>query len=245
MASPDIVFTVPWDRYAELVILGIGAIGTVTVALLAIFGADIRAWLCKPRIGFEVGQEVPCVQSRRKQTQDNASQGDAYTEIRLKVTNSGRTTAKGCKVLVEAVYEPRAGSDQLYPYRTFSPKPLLWHDETTAYDVIPHVSAFVAVANIRFVEQRGTAGAIASPRPRCSLIVLVPDEKEGELHLEIRGGHMVLPFVLCGDNVAPKGRCEYLEIQWKGEKPTDIEPKNLSIRLLEESEFRRRAGDRT
>ncbi len=107
--QPTILSHDTYDKW-NLVFAGATAIGSIAVAILAVFGQRIRGWLVRPRIFVRVGEESPCIEMLEEEDTSSAGAKRTLHHIRLEVTNSGWEIARNCMVLCNSVYRQRPGS---------------------------------------------------------------------------------------------------------------------------------------
>jgi len=71
---------------------GMTAIGTLLVALLAIFGQRIRSWIIRPSISLSVGDKPPYAE-RKEQADESTSAAIVSYQLRLEISKKGQVYA--------------------------------------------------------------------------------------------------------------------------------------------------------
>ncbi|HKB56164.1 MAG TPA: hypothetical protein VKC51_01120 [Lacunisphaera sp.] len=109
------------------------AVGTISLAILAVFQDKIRAFLLKPKLTVSISTNSP--DSVKTPMQAGQVVGDAYW-FRLRIGNEGNTSANNIEVLAQRLF--RRNADNTFTEDVnFQPMNLLWaHFKTPFLEAI-------------------------------------------------------------------------------------------------------------
>lgn len=214
------------------------ALATLLVALLAVYGENLRRWLFRPRVGVLVDDGVPFVEIYERDTEKSATTVEAA--LRIKVVNRGHFTAKSCQCVVEKIYSRRASTDIMYPRSEFMPKSFTWHNEETTCNLFPNVPAYITVMRIAERELPASQTHNSSSSPVYSLFLLVRAESRADF-VELGIGRHIFPVTIYGDNLSKPVK-HYIEVVWSGGTPKDASPANIIIKVYDQGHGEKLVG---
>lgn len=216
----------------NVIIQAVTAAAAIVVALLAVYGDAIRRWLFRPHLDIRTGNQAPFLELMTL----NEESGSTSTsqEIRIQVLNSGKSIARNCKVVVDSLYEQRAGAGDMFLAKEFIPRPCLWDNEQKTQDLLPKIPTYVFVARISEKGEMATEDSSTSSSRTCALYIMI-EERKG-VFLEVAEGKHIFPLALYADNISKPVK-RYLEIFWDGKTPSDTCKAHFNIQLHTESEF--------
>jgi len=220
----------------KLIFSGMGAVGTLSVAVLAIFGQRIRNWIVRPRLALAVGETSPFIEKYEEEDASVAGAKRLVYQIRIEVRNTGREVARNCIVLCNNVNKERAGGAGYFPLRKFVPKQFVWTSKELRVDVAPQIPSYVNVAEISEATASVAGGGGVGPgTPSECLQILIEAEGVKGRFFRVENGKFLIPVVFYADNL-PRALKSYLEICWRGAKVEDFSPANFQIRLLDRTQ---------
>lgn len=119
----------------EMVVDWIVAVGTIAVAVIAVFQDWIRSWLTRPKLQLSVDTKPPdCLKTplvRRDKDNQPVATSSAY-QLRLKVTNKGNAAAEIVEVFATDL--SRKEADGVFrPVDSFLPMNLRWSHYQTVW----------------------------------------------------------------------------------------------------------------
>lgn len=228
-------------QFYGVVFDGLNALGSLVIACLALFGDRIRGWLVRPRIRIECGTGGPFVE----QTTETNSSDEAIEKlvVRLRLTNTGRSSAKYCRVLVHDIYKKR-GDGSVYIKSDLLPTDIIWPTERPQ-DILRDVPYYLNLAEVREDERVGTVDAQGNGKSgrACLYICVESAGVKGAFH-RIGKGTVIVPIRVYAENLK-KSKLEYIEVYWSGSDIGSKSQSNFGCRIINEQEFKRLIGEGT
>lgn len=236
-------------RYEVLTLwfLGSAAAANLILALLALFGTQLKQWWFRPKLEIAVGRDPPFTEERRIEVSSGVF--CRQVDIRIRISNKGTTSASRCQAYAEALYQ-KAPNGEFCESHTFVPKHFRWPEDQSNQAILVSVSAYLTVACIIEVQrpttQRSSTGDTstvpAPPQAKYSLHVALerPDQR-GSL-IEIRGGCVAIPITIFAENMR-KSVTRVVEVTWQGTSPHDVDASHLSLRLHTQKQFGNMIGE--
>lgn len=191
-------------------IIAIASLGSALIALALAFG--LKEWLFRPRVRMVLrGRSEPDAISDRVLTQ-RIDTGETAAFIRLRLANSGRSTARNVGVRILQVHRwddadtrwtrtrPELDGRLLQPSNQLPSEP-------DTVDVFPYSDRIVDLASVGFERERALHVEIGHPWPPNAANVLAP-------------GRWKLSLLVCGDNI--KAQHRHVVVGFDGH-PTDPE----------------------
>lgn len=219
-----------WD----LIFTGIQAIGTVVVALLAIFGDKLIRQLFKPKLSIEINSLTPFVETI-KEKEVFTSDENVYSRISIKVSNTGDSTAQNCQGIIETVFCKRKANESFYCYKSFIPTRLTWNDESKATFVTPNVPSYIEIARIQQIEELTTNnemfGTVKSKNNTFDLYLSIEEPNEKGKYLKLGKGTFVIPIVIYTDNLRRTQKI-FVEIYWNGKDTSTLTESDFYVKKL-------------
>jgi len=124
----------------ELLAAWLVAIGTLLLAVIAIFQDVVRAWILRPKLAVSASTQPPCSHANVTAIKNKTSLEPDHVSgvyMRVKVENRGNSTARGVEVFAERL----AKEQQDGSYRNvtaFDPMNLVWsHIGSPIMEAIP------------------------------------------------------------------------------------------------------------
>lgn len=197
------------------------AIGTVIVALLAVFGDRVRARLARPKLKVETSVAEPHVEIIREAVAQQSAQPVSVDtlHIRLCIKNTGRSIARSSRLVVDRIYRTRDRDPGLHVEHLL-PRVIPWPDDDRPIDLVPNFPYFVDVARVKQDESEGDAPDTASAANGFALHLfflknlLASSQPQGEL-LKIGAGRVVFPLTIFSEN-ARRPFVYFISIYWCG-----------------------------
>jgi len=235
---------VPHDAFDKwnLVFAGMAAVGTLAVAVLAIFGQRVRSWVIRPRIKLAVGEASPFVEKFDEEDAFATNKKRTVFHIRIEVTNSGREIARNCMILCNSVHRQRAGGAGFYELKKFVPKQFFWTTREQRLDVAPNIPSYVNIAEISEPSPtvKGTDTGTTVERNDCLQILIEAEGVKGR-YFRVENGKVILPAILYADNL-PRPTKYFVEICWNGICVNDFSPDKFQVRLLDDAQGNNQLG---
>ena len=218
---------------------GLVAIGTILLALLAIYGERVKKWLFRPNLKIQVDNKEPFVDTieNKNAVSKDVSIIENTTSIRVKIENTGKTTALKCQALVEKVWCKHQTNENFFPKVTITPSQLDWHNASKVLDITPHIPAYIELARIELTEVR-TMEEGDSRRPNKQsadlYLSIVAKGKKG-LYVKLGKGTFIIPLILYSDNLN-KTIQTYIEIFWNGTDAKKLTASDFYIKMKDEKD---------
>jgi hypothetical protein len=209
--------------------------GTLLLAILAIFGENVNRWFFKPRIFIELNNEPPFVDNLIK---SNSSKGSYMVErstvIKIKVNNRGNTTALNCQGLVEEIWSKHSANENYYLKRSIVPSQLEWHNNQGVINITPRIPTYLEIARIQVLDPRSKAESTIKQRltGTAELFLSINEPGEKGIYIKLANGTFLIPIILYGDNLSEALKY-YIELYWIGNDPKKLEASNFYIRIVE------------
>lgn len=231
-------------RYEVLTLwfLGTAATANLVLALLALFGTQLKQWWFRPKLEIAVGRAPPFTEQRKIEVSSGVF--SQQLDIRIRISNTGTTSARQCQAYAEALYQ-REANGAFYESHTFVPKHFRWPEEQPKQAILLSVPAYLTVARIIEVQQPTTADTPTAPAPPQATyslhVALERPDQRGSL-IEIAGGCVAIPITLFAENMrTPVTRV--VEVTWKGTSPEDVHPSHFSFEVHTQKQFRTMKGE--
>ncbi len=231
-----------YERWT-LVFNGMTAIGTISVAILAVFLLPLKTWFQRPKLSLVVGDHARLAE---RVDEANASSPEARKrsyQLRLQVVNSGRNPARNCVAVCDEVYSEKAGGQGFFKEREFVQRKFYWTTGEQKVDVVRSLASFIRLGEISVPEQPVSGpGPKDQPAPSFSLQVNI--EADGVMNRFLRVGKekVLIPVTISADNLV-RSEKYFIEICWKGHGLEDFNQANFQIQTLTEDEGRKQIGD--
>lgn len=230
--------TFTWSDFFQL----LSAVGTIALAILAIYGHKIRSWLLRPVLNVSLKNEHPYIELIKRVNANESSTLGCFQEMRVKIVNSGNETARNCKVIVDSIYLQRKSTNEFYKDKEFVPTELFWTNEKRTQDVLPKIPTYIIVAKI---DEKTTVGSqtssISNGDPSYSLYVWAEAYATKGIFHSIDKGNIVFPIVIYADNISIPLKY-FVEVFWDGNNPGNIDKSNFDIKLLTVGEAKKLLG---
>lgn len=222
----------------QLVVRIVQAIGTISVALLAIFGARIINLIFKPNLMFEISGKKPFIETIQER-QDMFGSQNRHIRISSKVSNKGNTTAKNSQAIVEKVFSKRKANDTFYLDQEFIPTRFEWNNEEESSIVTPQIPSFVRIARIEeetVLTSNESSESDNNAKNEFELYLEIQDPNESGSYLKLGKGTFIIPIVLYCDNLRNTTKV-FIEIYWNGSQINNLSESVFYIKELNYSQI--------
>lgn len=223
------------------------AIGTVLVAVLALFGERIRNWLGRPVIKITLENKSPYLSAAESIAATNASDSASISQrlVRIRLVNHGRQIARALSLQVDCVYRQRESTDDFYKEellpRPIPLKEVPLEDAKNRLDLLPGYPLFIEIAEIRPAVVLGQNSQANSPPPAIpEIFIRIPHGTRGEFYPAGRR-KIIFPIIVYSESLR-KAERYYVELFWCGADVADLSDINFSVCLLSEAEVKARVG---
>jgi hypothetical protein len=215
-----------------IIIDSLVAIGTLLLAVLAIFGDKIRRIFYKPKIEIEIKGEPPFIETNSNES-SSVSLPSTETYIRIKVNNNGTLIATKCQAIIEAIWCKRQGNETYYKQRALSPSLFTWNNNSTELSINPNIPAYLEICRL-LVDQIKTSETEPkqdNKENKCSLFLSIPEPDKRGSFIRLGFGTFILPVIIYADNLK-KYEKYYFEIFWNGSKVDDLSKSGFYVKRL-------------
>lgn len=231
--------------FGQLLATWLQVVSSIVVAILAVWGEQIRRWFVKVRFCYEIHPRDEYMEMFGDDT-DNSS-----CSLCLKISNAGKCIAKDCSVQCSAVYHKIDQSlDRFVLFnRPFVAKDLLWKSgrplENIRFNQPAYCRLFLLMPESKSmtgVSSEGDGALVdgGECEPRCLSLYLrinMRDDTEGESYYQLKnefGNTFLVPLDVSCENMGKRERV-WVEIHWKeGDKKWSMG--NLSVEKVEVQE---------
>lgn len=222
----------------ELSIGAVTALGTLLLALVAIYGERIKRWLFRPKLSAKIRNASPFIDKYEHSfsSSNSTEQKSTTLIIKVQVENAGSTGAQLCRGLVQNVFCNREKSETFYEMRALVPTPLMWNDDSREYTISPLVPAFIEIARIEEIKSISkNTDSEAVEASEYLLYLSIEEPGSSGLYIKLGKGTFIIPIIFTSDSIRLPF-IEYLEIFWNGKDPSTADNSNFFVKLLSSSE---------
>jgi len=223
----------------NIVINAAVAVGTIALAVLAVFGESVRRRFLRPKLSVTADTGTPFVEEFREKQSSTDSDEVTRIDVRVRIENTGRGTARSCQVVVSKVLKLRGQSDDFYIFREMTPKTLQDLQGATTFDVIRGVPTYIDIAHIEVVQDTADAeGEVPSESALPRLLLHVEEAGQMGKYLDVEQGKVVVPLQILSENLnTPDSR--YVMIYWSGKSLASRESSDFECRIANEDEIKK------
>lgn len=168
-----------------------------------------------------------------------------YQEIRVKINNLGKTSAKSCKVLTDAIYKQRAGSEDMYKLKSIIPTEFYWSTGDKKLDLLPDIPYYISIARIAESSEQinfdQSKGETINSKPNYELFITIEERAQKGRYTPVGKGKLIFPIIIYAENLSNPIK-KYIEIYWNGDTPDDIRASHFNICMANETELKRKVG---
>lgn len=222
----------------NLIVSGSAAIGTILLAIIAIFGGWIKRLIIKPKINVRIDNCKPFVELV-KETDPNESSEISYKKIHLKIANNGRQTALNSQILIEKIFKKREENQTYFLYKSFIPSNFLWEDDNKSKPITTSISHFIEIARIqKYVEysKDEETGKQSKSKDYYRLWLSIQNTHLKGVFQMLGKGTFLLPIIVYFDGVS-KPITSFVEIFWNNDNLDQMNDSNFYVKLLGENEL--------
>lgn len=222
----------------NLIVSGSAAIGTILLAVIAIFGSWIKRFFIKPKISVKIDSCKPYVELV-KETDPNESSEISYKKIHLKITNNGRQTALNSQIFIEKIFKKREDNQTYFLSKSFIPSNFLWEDDNKSKPITTSISHFIEIARIQKNVEYSSDEETGKPSKSKDYFRLCLSIQNAHLKgvFQILGkGTFLLPIIVYFDGI-PKPITSFVEIFWNNDNLEKMSESNFYVKLLGEKEL--------
>jgi hypothetical protein len=227
-------------QFWDIVIQSVVALGTIAVAILAIFGNTIRKYFYRPKLQIETSTDSPFVSTVYEQN-ENTSEQNTYTRICLKISNEGKSALDSCQGLIEVIYEKRKANDSFCLFKKMMPTQFEWDASGSKKIIVPKIPGYLEVAKIQkdYTLSSNPNSAkntkITEPNSELFISINAPNQNKG-IQLKLGQGTFILPVIIYADNLSRPAKY-FVEIYWMGKDHKKYEASDFYVKLLSEKEL--------
>jgi len=235
----------PW----EFGWVSVSAISTAVVALLAVFGEQLRRRLFAPKVTITPGNKPPFV--RTDPTRSHRTSGTEEvppTQVSIKVENKRLTPARECSVIVSEIFAQRDGGDYYHLLHECIPTSLGWdvadhpmsprnRPMATSTTILKGIPAFLGVAQIALPTRHHVKGTEGKKGEVDSYDLHIRIPQDGKF-VHVKCGRAIVPITITCQNLQ-KAKTVYLKINWGGATKSDVEDSSLEVKVIGNAEFKR------
>jgi hypothetical protein len=223
-----------------LIFYGIQAIGTIIVALLAIYGDRLIRQLFKPKLKVEIDSKAPFVETIKEQMIISSSMSH-HVRISAKIINHGDSTAQNCQGIIEKIFCKRKANESYYCFKNFIPSRFMWNDEKEASFVTPEIPSYLEIAKIQQTEELisnndAKTNTSNNSKKDYQLFLTIEEPNEKGKYLRLGKGTFLLPVVIYTDNLR-KTQKVYFEIYWNGKDIGNLTESDFYVKIIPNNEI--------
>ncbi|MEE9170265.1 MAG: hypothetical protein V3U73_10890 [bacterium] len=209
------------------------AIGTLLIVIIAIFGQNLRKWLFRPKLQITTGDNPPFVESIKTERLFSGDTIKSVTAtIKIRVLNTGSSSAMSCKGIVYDIFSKRKGSDTFYKLRAITPTPLLWNNDARDISLTRDIPSYLEVARIEQPESLSSeTDTTAVTSLEFAIFLSVEEPGQRGVYIKLGKGTFIIPVVLYADNLS-KPIKKFLKIFWDGTHPDHMNTSNFYTIIL-------------
>ncbi len=221
----------------NIIISATEALGTLIVAILAIFAQTIKTWFYKSNLTFEIGSESPFIK-------ENVIIEEFSTEIKksisinLKIINNGNISALNTQLYTEKIFRFRAENNTYHLLEEFIPVNFIWNNESDTKSLPPLMSHYIEIAKIQpqvyFSNDRRTKDEDRNSKD--SLFLSVNKTSNSGEQYFLGKGTWILPIKAFAKNMKIEKEI-FVQIFWNGNDINHKSQTNFFVRLLSKNDL--------
>ncbi len=221
----------------NIVFNGLVALGTLIIALLAIFGEKIKTRLFRPKLKITISKKSPYTEivQHIKSDKQSASYTEKYTLIRCKIESLSAAPIKNCQGIVQEIWCKHKDNDKFYNFKQLAPTTLLWSNENKEHTIPANIPSFLEISRIKKTEisTNNSQNDFQQKKMTQSLLYLSIQEtgKKG-IYIKLGKGTFIIPVIIIGDNIKEK-KPYFFEILWNGNNVDQLDDEHCYITLLD------------
>ncbi len=212
----------------------ISALGSIILAILAIWGRSIKTLFYKPKLSFSINTTndscVECVEA-----QSNDSNVEKELQVRLKLINKGNETAMDTISVVEEVYK-QGGDGKFFRYKEYMPYSLVFHQSRKSKQhIIPKLSYYIEIAKVKCWQSNTMLREPGTNKSNHKLYLKIDEERISLV--ELGSGTFIVPiktYYRC----AKSPIITYVWLFWDGDNSTVELKSKFTAQLKTSKEFR-------
>lgn len=217
------------------IVEGVAALGSVLVALTAIWGRSIKRIFYKAELSLEINQDDNCCVDMIE-VESNESNTERELQIRIKLINKGNETALDTISFVDEVYK-QDGDGKFSQYRNYLPFQLMYYQTGKTKDhVIPHLSYYIEIAKVMCLQVNAMSEDSATSKQNHKLYLQAFD-KIPFSRKELGKGTFIVP-VKTYFKCAKEPVVTYIWLYWDGDNLTGNYKSKLVAQIKTAKEFK-------
>ena len=209
---------------------GTAAMGSLLVAILAIWGKSFRKYFYKPELSLIIDESSDCCVEINKE-RENESNEEQTLQVRGRVINNGNETAWDAMSIVEEVYK-LMGDGTFSLYRQFMPSQLIFcSNKKNKQHIIPSLSDYIEIAKVKQWQPHMTSTGQTSNKQNYKLYLQI----DGPLStIELGKGTFIVPLKIFYKG-AKSPIVNYIWLHWNCDGLTK---KELTARIVSTNDFK-------
>jgi len=226
-----------FEKYS-LIVSGAAAIGTIVLAIIAIFGSYIKRLIVKPKITMTIEGTKPFVELI-EENNPNESEETSYKKIHLKVSNKGKQTALNSQVLIEKIFKKRGDNQTYFLDKSFIPCNFFWLNDKDNKPITSSISHFIEIARIQKYQEFSSDIENTSPSRNRDLFRLwlsVENSTKRGTYLLLGKGTFLVPIIFYSDNLSSPLTI-FVEIFWNSDSLEEMNESNFYVKVVKRSEL--------
>lgn len=226
-----------FEKYS-LLVSGAAAIGTLILAVIAIFGGWIKRLFIKPNIIMSIDGCKPYVELV-KESSPNESEDTTFKKIHLKIGNKGRKTAMNSQILLEKIFKKRGDNQTYFLDKSFIPCNFLWFNDNESKPITSSISHFIEIARIQKYQEFSSDVENESPNRNRDLYRLwlsIENSNEKGSFLLLGKGTFLIPIIFYSDSISSPITL-FVEIFWSSDSLEDMNDSNFYVKVVNKSDL--------
>lgn len=214
----------------------LAAIGSIAVAILAIFGESIKRFFNNPKLRITFNCDK--IHVREKLIESESEDIKKIKEIYLKIENIRSNKAADCQVFVDEIYKKIENSEEFTGEKLES-SPLLWTDRLNKKDILKLIPHYIKICEFRqiytFLKEDPKSQTIQED-PYFELTLGIRDPKKEEGNYTLKNGKYIIGIIVYSSSMRKPIRY-YLDLYWNGVNHDDFIVEKFGITLMSKIEF--------
>lgn len=219
----------------EIGIQAIAAVGTIILAVLAIFGPSVKKWFYKPKLIFFIKSDDPYV-SANEEKEIFSDEVTKSLKISIQTKNIGNITALNTQMYTSKIFKIRQENKSYYLDREIIPSNYYWSDDETTKSLTPLMSHYVEIARIqKHIEYSIDEESKKKKENSKHLLFLkVPNPNEADTYIQLGKGTFLIPIKAYSDNLNKEYEF-YVELFWNGNDLSKKTKSNFYVKQIDKS----------
>lgn len=218
-------------------ISAITALGTLVLAIIAIFTQTIKTWFYKSKLHFEIDSENPFVMEIDTFEELTKIPKNSIS-INLKIINKGNTSALNTQIYTDKIFRLLTEKNTYLMMDAFIPVNYIWNNESDTKSLTPWMSHYIEIAKIQPQLSFSTDTRTKDETSKIKDLIFLSVTKLSQIGDQfcLGKGTFILPIKAYAENMDREQEL-FIQIFWSGNNIKQRSRSNFSVCILNKSEL--------